>query len=103
MKMNSLFIMLGVLFVLGCEKEVAIETNEGIEMNVEVEILPKLISLPREPRELIWSVDEGAQRDAGVLSALLTYSDTDYGYIVNNSSSFEVSSNARLEIEFFNK
>ncbi len=92
-----------MLFVLGCEKEMVMGKNEGIEMNVEIGILPKLMSLPKEPQEVVWLLEEGEHRDSGALTALLSYSATDYDYIVNNSSSFEVSSNASLEIEFFNK
>jgi hypothetical protein len=65
----------------------------------ELGVLPKLISLPREPIAAKWEVEENKQ--AGTLRALLKFSAADYEHIVRESETFDRRGNEILDAAMF--
>ncbi len=76
------------------------EEKAAIEIHHEMGNLPKLMSIPGKVLSVKWQVDE-SRMNAGSLFALLEFSDEDKTKIVNDSEKYEIQSNARLDIEFF--
>lgn len=102
-RLKYLFIFSICLILVGCEKDMNADQARMETIKTDLGILPKLISLPRQPVNVIWEVDEKAGMDNGTLVALLNYTDEDYAYIVNNSLKYESNSNDRMNAQFYKK
>ena len=73
------------------------------KMNTELGLLPKLISLPKQPNTVLWQLEEAPGRDSGSLTALLSFKETDYQYIVDHSPKTEANTNQIMPPEFYKK
>jgi len=97
-----LIILLCTLFS-GCDVEMNNETAIINKINTDLGILPKLMSLPKQPLHVKWEVNEEDNKDNGTLVALLHYSADDYRYIMENSRALEANNNDRMPVEFYKK
>ncbi|MGD9170800.1 MAG: hypothetical protein PVI97_12170 [Candidatus Thiodiazotropha sp.] len=89
------------LILSGCDNTVSTTESMNIAVYDELGILPKLISLPKQPLSVKWQVDESAERGTGSLRALLEFSASDKAYILENSPQFDSISNDRISAEFY--
>jgi hypothetical protein len=71
------------------------KTDAAVTTHHELGILPKLVSLPREPMSAKWEVDERPGK-ASKLRALLRYSPDDYEHILEHSEVFDRRDNELL-------
>ena len=81
---------------VGCDNS---GTAMKTEKHNELGMLPKLLSLPRQPLSVKWTIEESTDR--GSLRALLQFSAADKTFILNNSPEFEIKTNDRLDAELF--
>jgi hypothetical protein len=81
------------LIIIGCENDMVATDNKTNEIiQTELGLLPKLISLPRQPESVKWQVNE----DAGYLIALLNYAPHDYAYILKQSTVYLAENNEKV-------
>jgi len=72
-------------------------------MNNKPGLLPKLISLPKQPKTVLWQLEEAPGRDSGSLTALLSFDENDYRYIVDHSPKTEANTNQLMPPDFYKK
>lgn len=98
----KMYFLLLVLILIGCDNMNS-STNESanIEIRTELGILPKLISLPRQPLSVKWEIRESKEKGTGYLRALLEFNPEDSQYIIENSKHFESQTNDRINVEFY--
>ncbi|THB68709.1 MAG: hypothetical protein D6B27_02045 [Gammaproteobacteria bacterium] len=103
--MRLLILISFVFFLLfsGCDNDMENGNNQPIKTETELGILPKLISLPKQPLQVKWEIDEQKSTNAGSLIALLQYSISDYNSIIKNSLPFEANIKERMESAFYKK
>ncbi len=99
---RMLILIVGILLT-GCENEIVSEKETLTKMNIELGILTKLISLPKQPVKVLWEVDEKQGNDNSSLVALLAFTKDDYAYIVSNSPMTEAKINDLMDIDFYEK
>lgn len=73
------------------------------EIQTELGILSKLISLPKQPVSVKWRLNENQERRQGYLAVLLEFKASDYAYILENSRPFDLKNNARILSEIYEK
>jgi hypothetical protein len=96
------YLVFFIIFMLsGCDNTVSTTEPMNITVYDELGILPKLISLPKQPLSVKWQVDESSERSTGSLRALLEFSAPDKAYILENSPQFDSISNDRINAEFY--
>jgi hypothetical protein len=96
--MSRWFFILCVLLFSGCDNTA--EPTRPI-VHDELGILPKLISLPKQPISVKWQLDESPEKNTGSLRALLEFSPQDKVFILENSPKFDSKQNDRISIELF--
>ena len=79
------------------------KNHDNGAVHTELGLLPKLISLPRQPVSVIWRLTEDHERNQGCLSAVLKFKKSDYEYILGNSRPFEKKDNAKILSEVYDK
>lgn len=89
--------------LLGCDNMAETNESENKEIQIELGILPKLMSLPKQPVSVKWRLTENLEQGTGYLVALLKFKESDYKYIVDNSPPFENKINAKILIEIYDK
>lgn len=103
MNLMRISIFLFIIFILpGCDNNISTTTktvNENIQY--EMGVLPKLMSIPGKPFSVKWQIDESKERNTGNLVALLKYSDDDKNFIISNSKKYDNDSFDRIEAKFF--
>jgi hypothetical protein len=101
MKLTTILLIFASMLLLGCD--IMTESNkkkpEGIHK--EIGILPKLISLPRQPISVKWKRKQ-FHRDF-LLIALLGFTESDYKYIIENSNPLESKVNRIISPEIYDK
>ncbi len=95
------YLVFVLLILSGCDSVVSTTEPMNIIVHEEMGILPKLISLPKQPISVKWQVDESSERNTGSLRALLEFSATDKAAILANSPEFDSKSNDRINAEFY--
>lgn len=90
-----------LLILSGCDNTVSTTEPMKLTSHDEIGILPKLISLPKEPLSVKWQVDESSENNTGSLRALLEFSAKDKATILENSPEFDSKSNDRINAEFY--
>jgi hypothetical protein len=96
--LNLVFLL---MMLSGCDNTVSTIEPKNIVVHNELGILPKLISLPKQPLSVKWQVDESRERNTGSLRALLEFSVKDKASIMENSPPFDIESNDRINAEFY--
>jgi len=92
-----------MVITTGCENDMKAEQVAVETMNTELGILPKLVSLPKQPDTVLWEIDEQEGQDNGSLVILLKFSEEDYAYIIGNSNEVDSRANDVMNIDFFRK
>lgn len=95
------YLVFVLLILTGCDSVVSTIDSVNINTHDELDILPKLISLPKQPLSVKWQIDESSERNTGSLRALLEFSATDKAAILANSPEFDSKSNDRINAEFY--
>jgi hypothetical protein len=92
------------IILLGCNdmKETSNEKIDYGSIQTEIGILPKLISLPRQPVLVKWKIEKNHGNDS-VLYVLFKFNENDFKYIKDHSLSFEHKKNETLWTEFYDK
>lgn len=103
MKTRTILVVLICIILLGCDNMAETNKSKNNEIQTELGILPKLISLPKQPVSVKWRLTENLERRTGYLVALLKFKESDYKYILDNSQSFENKINAKILIEIYDK
>lgn len=86
---------------MGCDQDMKSEMGTNIKMNTELGMLPKLISLPKQPIKVLWQVDEEAGKDNGSLTALLLFKKADYEFVIANSPVTDGKVNDVMAVDFY--
>lgn len=104
MKRVPLYLLILIIAAIatGCDKDMKTEQSTST-INTELGILPKLISLPKQPKKVLWQVTEQKGKDNGTLVALLSFSDADYDYIVQKSQTTEANIDDVMDGDFYEK
>lgn len=98
----KIFIFLWLIFLLnGCDNDMNNDNKATAKTETELGILPKLISLPKEPLKVKWEVSDQESTDAGSLVALLQYTISDYNSIIDGSQPFEANRYERMDSAFY--
>jgi hypothetical protein len=87
--------------LMGCDQDMKSEMGTNIKMNTELGMLPKLISLPKQPIKVLWQVDEEAGKDNGSLTALLLFKKADYEFVIANSPVTDGKVNDVMAVDFY--
>ncbi len=97
MKLSYIIAIFFSILLIGCEKVKDPDTVKSEhEIHHELGLLPKVMSMPATPLKVKWQLSGDRN-----LYALLTYSSEDYQFIIENSTPFEVVSNAKLGADFY--
>jgi hypothetical protein len=99
--MSRFFFVFYVLLFSGCDNTVSTTEPTRPIVHDELGILPKLISLPKQPISVKWQLDEYPEKNTGNLQALLEFSPQNKIFIIENSPEFDSKQNAILRIELF--
>lgn len=99
--MQCKYLVFILLILSGCDSSVSTTEPMNITVHEELGILPKLISLPKQPLSVKWQVDESSKTNTGSLRALLEFSSEDKASILENSPEFDSKSNDRINAEFY--
>lgn len=100
---KTIFSLIIILLIFGCEKEMTVAKEEKtIQIHTEMGVLDKLISLPKKPIAVKWSIDESSSQGSGNLTVLLEFTETDKKYLVENSKAFEKERNDKIDVDFYN-
>lgn len=94
-------LVLILLILLGCDNTVSTTESTNITVNHELGILPKLISLPKQPLSVKWQVDETREKGTGSLRALLEYSAEDKTFVLESSPMFDNKTDDRINAKFY--
>jgi hypothetical protein len=96
------FLAFCVLLLSGCDNTVSTPEPMSPVVHDELGILPKLISLPKQPISVKWQVDESPEQNTGSLRALLEFSPQDKLSIIESSPEFDSKEDDRISAELFN-
>jgi hypothetical protein len=99
--MSRWFFVFCVLLFSGCDNTVSTTEPTRPIVHDELGILPKLISLPKQPISVKWQLDEHPEKNTGNLLALLEFSPQNKIFIIENSPEFDSKQNDRLRVELF--
>ena len=105
MKRLSLYMMMLLVNMLstGCDKVLNPERVANATLNTELGMLPKLISLPKQPKHVLLASCGSGWENNSTLVALQTYSNADYDFIVKNSEATEAYSKDVMNADFYEK
>jgi len=97
MKFNYLIAIIVSILLIGCKEVKDPDTVKSEhEVHYELGLLPKIMSMPATPLKVKWQLSGDRN-----LYALLTYSQEDYKFVIENSTPFEVVSNTKLNDTFY--
>jgi hypothetical protein len=97
MKFNYIIAIIISILLIGCEKVKDPDTVKSEhEVHYELGLLPKIMSMPATPLKVKWQLSGDRN-----LYALLTYSQEDYKFVIENSTPFEIVSNSKLSETFY--
>lgn len=97
----KLVFVLPFILLVGCDELSVPEETEQVFKSTDLELLPKFISLPRQPLSAKWEVVEIQGRDNGTLTALLEFTANDKRYVLQHSQAFDLQLNIRLDAGFY--
>jgi hypothetical protein len=99
MKTMTILLIVASMLLLGCDNMTENNMIKTESIHTEIGILPKLISLPRQPVSVKWRREQ-FHRDF-LLLALLKFTESDYNYIIENSQTFEGKGNRFMAPETY--
>jgi hypothetical protein len=99
----TLLLTINIIF-LGCDdmKDTSKKKIDYGSIQTEIGILPKLISLPRQPLLVKWKIYNKHGNDSALL-ALLKFNEKDYDFIIKNSKTSKRKTNETWLIETYDK
>lgn len=102
MKTTIALLLFMNMIILGCDNmKDTIDIDNG-SIQTELGILPKLISLPRQPVTVKW-MTEKVRRDESALTVLLKFNEMDYNYIINHSQPLKRKTNDMMWPKLYDK
>lgn len=98
-----LYLIILFPMLTGCTEPMNTTASDKTVINQELGLLPKLISLPKQPIAVRWQEPDPDDRERANLIALLTFTPQDYQEIIESSPKFDVIRDERLPEDMFNK
>ncbi len=109
MKIQAIVFLLICMILFGCKNDSnrrnpsELDKFDYNKIQTELGVLPKLMSLPKQPLSVKWNISENSKHGTGFLVALFKFLESDYKYILDNSHPFENKVNDRINIEYYDK